>query len=239
MNIKGLSVASMVMVTSRWLSGEPRKVIDGLPLCRALLVKLEEVHEALLTAYPQRSALEVVVKEARAMTSGVDQTFDGLGRGLFRALQALEALAALASSAQAARYAAARLALFPKGLSVLMMTYLQEVGEARLAKERLTSAQRALLDAASIGDQTLGSVFDGWIAAADSLNAALIDRDAAEAALANADDAVTLGDIYQARLAWVRVVNAFLTNLDLEPISPEARADLLKTLEEEASRITT
>lgn len=234
MNLKALSVASMVVVSERWLTGEGRKVIDGLALCRAMLGKLEEAHAGLLNLQPQRSALTDALKSARDAASRADDTFDTRGRGLFWGLQSLAALSE--DPDEAAGFDAAREAIFPKGLSIFVRTYVEEVGEARLAKERLTPALREALEAAPIGRVTAAEAFDRWLSAADDLEAALRARDAAEAALLNAADAVSLAAAQQAKLTWIRTTRALLNNLDLEDTDADTRAALLKTLREEVAR---
>lgn len=234
MNLKSLSVASMIMVTGRWLSGEARATIDGLALCRSLLGKLDEVHQGLIVVQPQQSNLNSAVKDARAAVNLCDGTFDSRGRGLFRALQAFESLSEDPNTA--AIYTAAREAIFPKGLSVLMLPYLQEVGEARLAKQRLRQEQREVLDRTPLGPFTVGETFDRWLAAADDLETKLKARDTAEAALLSAPDLISSAAAHEAKLDWVRTVRAFLTNLELESTDANTRSTLLKTLQEEVAR---
>jgi hypothetical protein len=233
MNLKSLPVASMIVVSERWLTGDSRKVIDGLTLCRAMLGKLEEVHTGLITIQPQRSALTEGFKSARDAANRADDTFDLRGRGLFLGLQALECLSEDPDATAA--FAAAREAIFPKGLSVLTLTYVQEVGEARLAKERLTPELRTPLEAVSIGAFTAAQAFDRWLSAADDLEAKLQARDAAQDALQGAADTVTLALAQEAKRAWGRVVRAFLNNLDLDDADAATRDGLLKTLRQEVA----
>lgn len=237
MNLKSLPVASMIVVSERWLTGDSRKIIDGLPLCSAMLGKLEEVHAGLITLQPQRSALSEGFKRARDAANRADDTFDMRGRGLFLGLQALECLSEDPDASAA--FAAARAAIFPNGLSVLTLTYVQEVGEARLAKERLTPALRAPLEAAPIGAFTAAQAFDRWLSAAEDLEAKLRARDAAQDALQGAADTVTLAIAQDAKRAWGRVVRALLNNLDLEDADAATKDALLKTLRQEVARAST
>lgn len=219
MALRNLSTEAMIALSSAWLERErpARKLLEKVPLITALVPRLEAAHAALAAYASQTNApsLPESLEAIRDEESRIDLRHDKKARGVYLALSAYAELAE--SNDDAAAIVDARELLFPSGTSIVTRSYLEEAGEARLARERIVPKTRALLEALpSLEERTLADEVDAWMEAGDALGALEARRTAAEASLSESPIHTTPKAASRARTSWIRVVTAIVDNLALE-----------------------
>jgi len=99
---------------------------------------------------------------------------------------------------------------FPEGAAHTQKTYRGEAGHAALVASRLDASAQARLKAVSLQEKNLLDLVNEWLGVAKQLG----DLEEERARLSPPSSS-TAAEINNARLGWVRVVNALVANADL------------------------
>lgn len=216
MALKHLSLNEMVHVTASLIHPKDpaRAVLASSALLAPLLPLLEQAHQQAVAAMPlpedpRRAAL---MAEAIAL----DTAHDTLAGNVYRLLTALAEL-----GDEGARYLELRDRLLPDGLAgTTNLTHEGEAGLGARIRATLTAEIRAELAAIAAGSRPLLELVDQWLATAERLGVVTQQQRALESAAPG----VSPSGINEARLGWIRAVNA------LKHLSP------LAALDEESAR---
>ncbi len=118
----------------------------------------------------------------------------------------------------------------PLGLMETRRSYVDQVGDAQLLPGRLDDAARALLASIITPEGPLQSHVDQWVAAAAELGR-LEERRAQLESQRSTGPEASPGEVYAARLAWMRVMRSVIELLEVDPqATPEIKARLLAPL---------
>ncbi len=214
MSYRNLSVQAMVGVSGAWIdpNGE-RALFESRALLRPFLSELEKAHSDLIHIQVTNSSVVEELKKLTRQATDLDDLHDRKVRGIYGALTAFSELAD--EEAQAAELLELRDHLFPKGLSTIRRTYLDESGEVVLARGRLNDGMRAKLSSLPVPDGTLDDQVEAWFVAGQELG----DVERKRVQLSNDSDEATIsrGDVSNARYQWIRIVNTIVSVLDLIP----------------------
>lgn len=203
--------AEMVETTARWV-GEERNTFLAVPEIAGLMPKVEAVHAGLL---------EVVKGVSEPATVAVshdvlDHRQDHYMRALYSLHQAYrEYLLAqdVVDAAELQRVKDSQKALLPHGMTGARVGYMEEAGNAKLAKEAFdrTPAAKLVIGKLRLTASITGQqVMEGWMEAAAALGKAVQDKNAT----VRDTDPERGPKILAARNAWISVVRAVLAVLD-------------------------
>lgn len=233
MSLRDLSTPTMANILSAWLDPErERKHIETLPKAAFLLPTLEDARNAIVPF--QSTAASTLPTELGALqkeAAEIDAVHDRKSRGIHGALTAFAEI--VDEPDKAARYIALRERLFPQGLAVIQLSYVEEAAAAELADGRLTADDRALLKQLPFPGGRLIDAHQVRLMAARKL----ADLERQKQALMHKHEMkegkVALADVAKARNGWIRAVRAFLGVLELEKeMAPEMRQKILAPLYE-------
>jgi hypothetical protein len=231
-NLKSLSSPAMVASTEGWVTPGPvHTALSGIEEVSGFLGKMSSARDGLLNV----QVTEVVTPEMRALkalsdeASTLDATYDRQYRSLYHVLFGNQ----LAASDEADQDAMASLLkrMFPKGLRMVNTTFLEESGEASLAKQRITEADRGLLAQIPAWNGTALSLVEAWIATGEKLGD--VERRRAQLAeqVASSSNTVSQSDVLTARNQWIRVVRAILSGLALtDDVDEQTLSTILQPL---------
>lgn len=185
--------------------------------------RLSTAHASLVAAAqplaPER------VKLIIAAQGKIDFRHDAIIRGVWALFDALVELL----PDEAAALIALRDWLIPDGLSSQNKSYGGEAGQAKLLGERLTAEIRQKTDAIVVGHggntRSLTSYLEEWISLGQQLGAYENERGTLENTPGEA------GPLHNARLAWVRAVNALISNAEAASVTEEDWALLFGPLQ--------
>jgi hypothetical protein len=225
MAIKNFPTPVMISITGPWL--DPTKDQPALaahPKIAPYLPNLAQAHHDLLTQQhhaPDNSAVKALGEQADA----ADTLHDRKLRGAYNLLGALADLSDDPVQSQALISMQGKLS--PEGLSVNTLSYTAEAGNAAMAAQRLTAADREELRAIPVLGETLEAHVDAWIAAGAQLGE--LSRKRSQAAAVNTGP--SLAQVNAARINWIRVVNAILGAEMFEPFDDATHQRVFGPLE--------
>lgn len=228
MTLAAMSAVSADLLTNAW----KRALLERDPLTAAMIPRLEASYREILVLTADEGEVKAQIQAIGRDLAGRDGFNNRSGRAIYRALDTAEDLAA--SPDEAAAYGEVRDLLFPKGLSVNTLSYLEKAGNAIRVEGRTTAEVRAVLRTIRFGDQDLEQVFDAWLANARRMGELVARR----AELSGQSDAtrVSASDMRHARLRWMRLIRALIQNLELTEITATERRRLLAILREAESQ---
>jgi hypothetical protein len=229
MALKNLSSEAMVTITGRLLDPErDRPVVEPLPVLSTMIPAIEMVHTRMLA---RQHLVAAILRELAKVVDGmsaVDKLHDRKKRGAYGYLTALAELTD--NTVTAAAYLDLRDRLMPLGLMEIRRSYVDQVGDAQLLPGRLDDASRALLASIITPEGPLQSQVDQWVAAAAELGR-LEERRAQLESQRSTGPEASPGEVYAARLAWMRVMRSMIELLEVDPqATPEIKARLLAPL---------
>jgi hypothetical protein len=211
----------MIQVTKVW--------VDPTTPAHLLILKTEDLAGLL----PRANATHVALKAANQpgedprltaiiqLQAKLDVRHDAIIRGVWGTLTQK---AELIGGDEGASLIVLRDYLLPDGLASQLKTYGAEAGQAERLADRMTPAVRAQTDAIMIGQapnaRPLTAYIDEWIKLGQQLGDLENERGQL---LATPSDGKTL---YQAQLAWIRVVNAMIANAELADLDEASQAVL-------------
>lgn len=234
MNLKSLSNAEMIQVTTEWITPkrqanaalrEAASTAGLLPLVAAAHQTLEEVE-----GQTDNGGREAQLKTLIARLVELDRQHDAYVRRIFGVYTALAEAAS--SPEQAALYTSTAKAVFPAGLASAQATYKDEAGQALLVDKRLTEEHHATLKAVKTPDGTLAEDVARWKKVAKELGQVETERTrlAATPAETKRTDAVA------ARNAWINAVSTMTSVIDLAAFADETRVLIMAPLEAETAK---
>lgn len=146
MSLSRLSTASMLYVLEYMLKNEPHTLLQSNDLLAPMISRMEEVRELLLASRGEiPSALTPdEEREIRQALGALDQRHDQLHRTLFGLLSLAEKSASTSSYAD--NMVALREELYPFGMNIVRMKWVEEAGEAARLSNQLSepSVQKQL-----------------------------------------------------------------------------------------------
>lgn len=201
----------------------------------AIIIKYEDdlkaPHKRFLTAHAALSTSAQPTEPERVKViitaqAKLDVRHDAIIRGVWGLF---DALVELLGAEAAASLIALRDWLIPDGLSSQNKTYGGEAGQAKQLADRMTPEIRKRTDAILVGEapnaRTLTSYIDEWISIGRQLGVHEAERGRIESEPAEG------AALHNARLAWVRAVNAMITNAEAAMIPPAEMAVLFGALQ--------
>jgi hypothetical protein len=205
MALKRLTAQEMVQLSAPWVrAGDPaRAALEKVPLLAALLPQITAAHRTLFVVEVQRD--DAKAKSLSEAAATLDAKHDELTRGIYSALTMLSEIAG--SSDELLRI---RDRLLPDGLMHTKLTYRGQAGHAALVSSRLDDLLRARLKGIVLHDKNLLDLVEAWLATAKELGILEEQR-----ARISAPAETTAANVNDARMTWVRVVNALLANAEL------------------------
>lgn len=227
MTLRFLTSGEMITVSDRMLNPKQRcnqllvQVAPAVPL----LPRLKTVHQFLLSMQPQNKSAAAAAQVQLLL--GLDGDHDTCVRGLIAFTQALQHQTS--DPAEKEAWASLQQTLFPDGASLVLRSYADEAGQAKLAAARLSDADKKRCKATLIqtptGKETLMAWVERYFTCAEKLG------EAASATLVP-EEGPSRADSLRLRNQWIRTVSAILAVLDL-PTDTPAEAELVAELDRE------
>lgn len=227
MGMRDLTTASMVTVTGALLDPErERPIFAKYPRLLPWLSDIEAAHEGLHEVQTLAPKVSPALSTLNERAASLDAEHDRLARGIFDTLSGLISLTE--DTERASLLLRARDELFPKGLSIVNRTFLDEAGEAQLLDSRLSDGSRKLLCELPIEGVTLNQYVLFWQKAGLTLG----EVEAERVRLAKDEKAQSIASLGRARLAWVSAMNALVFVIEREKeLTQDDRRRLLEPLE--------
>jgi hypothetical protein len=218
-----LTLNEMVHVTGAMTArpSEARAILERTPFLKPLLVALDAAHERVVSAMPPSDNR---VKELSVAAAGLDAVHDALASNLYGYLTNLSGL--MNGGPQLLDL---RDELLPDGVAgATQVTYEAEAGYAERLAARLTPELSARLAAVPVCSRTLLDLVNEWIEAGQHLGQLEQERREALTELA----ARPVGAVNQARLEWVRTINAVRGVASMAGLSQSEHRTVFGLLEE-------
>jgi hypothetical protein len=235
MNLSILPINVMLAHSDRWLNDLVlRAQLCAHPVGAALLAEVARVHERLAGQVERRRQLELALARLTELLARLDLVHDNMARAIHGVLEAL--IAAAQEPAAAELYARLRDLLFPEGLSIVTRSYMYEAGAIAALGARVTDHDLAQMAEIQIGAQTLADWYHAWVDAGQKLGRHAHEREALLASAGRGGSASAATDTRGARYEWINVVQTLIGALDLMKLGPEAREQLLCSLEASVAR---
>lgn len=223
MRLASLTNNMMINTTEDWISNtEIRDQLNAIgPLGAGLLAEVEQAHTQLVEQSRRRSQMRARLLTLIQLCQQLDELHDDKARALFFALDGL--LFAQEDPDQRLRLSELKARLFPIGLRVVRLPYVEEGGAARQLEEDIGPDLRAQLAALPLGQQTLEQIYDEWTQAGRKLGRAANQRARAEASMRTKGSAAESIDLRQGRNRWMQAVRGLLwaleTKKQLQPLA--------------------
>lgn len=227
--------AEMVEITDRWLVAERARFL-AIAEVAGLISKVEAVHAGLLSFVEDASEPATVVVANEVL----DHRQDRYMRALYymhRAYREYLMAQDVFDNAEIQRVKVSQKALLPRGMAGTKVGFMEEAGNAKLAKEAFDRTPEAKIVVGKLrltSTVTGQQVLDGWQEAAAALGKAVQDKNSQ---VKDTDPERGL-KILQARNAWISVVRAVLAVLEHSTGSAADVAAIrgpVETLEEKAT----
>jgi hypothetical protein len=211
MALKRLTTEEMSQVSAPLVATDspPRTVIDKFPTLTALLPQLQSAHKGVLAM--RRQVENPKLQELSDREASLDADHDDRVRGIYGALTGL----ALVSGA-GPELTQLRDILFPEGLAHTQKTYRGEAGHAAMVASHLDANTQARFKAVNLHDVNLLDLVNSWLGVAEQLGKLEDER----ARLTPAPN--TAAEVNNARLSWVRIMNAFVANAELADLDEDS-----------------
>lgn len=200
MALKRLSIAEMVERTADLLSTKSaeHQAILAVPTAEAMLPQIQLAYDGLIAAQPPNDG---IIAELTRLLGLLDAEHDDLARALDGRLTS-ELISAMTDEIRA-RLTRTRGALFPKGLTVVSLSYAAQAGAAKLRAPRITADIRKTLAKMKTYDgRTLEQLYDRFQAVAKEIGAA--DKRRADLG----EEGAVIARAGEARNRWIRTINA-------------------------------
>lgn len=222
MRLASLTNNMMINTTEDWISTpEIRDQLNALgPLGAGLLAEVEQANTLLVEQSMRRRQMRARLLTLVRLCQQLDEVHDDKARALFFGLDGL--IYAQSDPARRLSLSELKARLFPIGLQVVRLPYVEEGGAARQLEEDIGADLRAQLAALPFGEQTLEQVYDDWIMAGRKLGRAANQRARAEASMRTRGSAVEQVDLRHGRNRWMQAVRGLLwaleTKQELQPL---------------------
>lgn len=235
MKLHHLSSHMMLNLTGRWLDDEVfvASLKSAGPLGLGILDQLQQAHEPLAELQTRRAQALASVDELTALISRLDARHDRKARSLH---QHLDALAEGSDDAEEIEgFEQLQRRLFPTGLRVVKLPYVEEGGAAVALERSVDEELRAQLKATPVGGQTLADLLAAWLEAGHALGDAVRRRAELRASLTKDGSAVEEIDVRAGRKQWIQAVNGLLwameADAEIAVLDEPVRAALAQAIE--------
>lgn len=229
--LKHLSNQSMVGISGEWTDAEKqRPILEKIVELSGIMGPLDGVHNGVLNVQFTGEAegeLEKELKKLSVQAKNLDVAFDNLARGIFGNLESNALLAKAPEEKEMCEKL--KNVIFPKQTGIVKMTYWEESGEAKLLEGRLNDDLRKDLRSIPCLGGNLEQAVDAFIVAGNDLGK--VESTRVRLAKKDGDEeTVTRSDTLKARNKWIRVVNTFLSVLEIANIDETTTTDILQPL---------
>jgi hypothetical protein len=216
MALKDMTIPQMLRITNRWLVKD-KAVLEKTPELNGSIRMLQKAHQGLLA--PVAPPENEEIKTIQVYQQGTDVIFDRKARGT---IMCFAAFAELATDPQRTdRFLQLSKELLPLQLSTVNQTYEEEAGTALAIEAKLNiGIQAELKELSTFGGRTLLDEVRDIVSSGKRIGE-LEDQKKKlqlELHIPTADS-----DRREARLLWIRTVNAFLGIVDIAEITKEER----------------
>jgi hypothetical protein len=232
MNLHALTIHMMINITETWFSDPElvQTIEKAGPLGIGVIAQLEKAHGPLAELENKRAAAEASLRDMIEHASDLDAVHDRKARSVYFHLQGL--IEGTDDPGLAAGYRAFEALLFPTGLRVVQLPYIEE-GGAAVALERAVGVEtRAKLAKIGVGEQNLLQLFEAWMKAGHALGEAVTDRAELKASLMRARSAAGELDVKAGRGLWIQAVRGLLWVLEVDASLAGVGERILAALEE-------
>lgn len=224
MALRDLNAAAMIEVTDQWLQ-QDRGLIESQPALLYPLELIEEAHHTLLTTQKRIGTVEKHIMELTRNLTAEDAYHDRKLRGTFMMLSGAAEIEDDPDERE--RLLNARDTLFPLGLAATQRTYREQAGNGKIAREQFKPDVQASCDQLQINGRPLSGVVYNWLDSSQRIG----DMNALRNRISgDGDDGVAAGELHQARLIWIKAVNAMLAMLEFTDFDADTRRRLLADL---------
>jgi hypothetical protein len=229
MALKDLTPATMLEISGAWL-GPKRALFDQMPRAQSMLGDLEQAHDNLSDAMGAQA--DTSLDDMTSQQQALDALHDRTARGVNFVLTGLAELAS--DDATIADTKELLSVLFPKGISIINASYLDEAGTAKAVEASLTDAHKKSLKAINLPTGSLLASVKTWFKAAADLGT--LTQQKAEAA-ANPPRKVT-PNLLAERTAWARVVKGILSMIEFDAPPEDVLTQIEGPLNQELAKAT-
>lgn len=242
--LKHLSTAAMLAYGRTLLDpGGLRPLLESKPTTAAMLTRLEALAKELGSVAEQTQEPPIqALKTLRQNQESVDELHDRKARGTFLVLCGLAELEDDEDVCE--EYEALRKKLFPKDLTVVNLSYIDEANHADSLEKLLATDPHlaaVLQDITLPHGRTAWTGVSEWIKSGKLLGQLENDRNALLAQHNQNSDvgaATSLrGELLRLRGEWIRVIKAVLANAEIEDFSSDERARLVAPLEQAIAEV--
>ena len=232
-NYTRLSAEAMRTISGLWLHHAPtRAVLEQYAKSAAMLPDIEEAHGGICDALGGEDdrALEEQLQRLREQGGVLDERHDRKYRGTWYFFEALIELADKPETAQS--LTALRDRIHPNKLPQVNATWAAESGNAATVHAEIDKDTRTQLTALhTVEGRNLLDEVMAWIKAGEALGPIAAEKATIEHRMEHPEEASQAGAIHAARLAWIKVVRALESNLDLvKGLTPKERSTVLGLL---------
>jgi hypothetical protein len=212
MGISRLTVQEMIQISLPWVTAgdAARAAIERTPLLASLLPQLLDAHASIF-ALRARAAEDPTIHHISEQLAALDGRHDDLIRGMHGVLTSLSLVCEAPEEILGLRDE-----LFPEGLAHIKMTYRGEAGHAARVLARMDDRFKARLAAVVLHKTNLLELTLEWLRVAKQIG----DLEEERAGMCP-PEAASPSEIYSARFAWMRVVDALLINAKLAGLAQE------------------
>jgi hypothetical protein len=232
MNLNALTIDMMLNITERWLGDAD--FVDAIeqtgPLGIAIVAQLEKAHTPLAELDNKRVAAEATLRELVDRASTLDVLHDRKARSVYHHLQGF--IEGADDPKLVAEYRAMEALLFPIGLRVVQLPYIEEGGAAVALDRAVGPDQRAKFASIKVGEQTMASLFKAWIQAGHEVGAAVSERADLKASLIRERAPDGELDLKAGRGQWIQAIRGLLWALEVESTLASVAKRVHATLEE-------
>ena len=239
MNMQRLTIHMMITFSAWWL-GTP-SFVAALKSVGAVgievLERLKSAHEFLVLLRSKRNDVDATIRELIDRSGVLDGVHDRKARGLHHFMRAFMEIADTPEDRKA--FAELEALLFPKGLQVVRLPYIEEAGAAVALEQAVSPTVRAELAAIVVGDSNLAKILGEWLSAGKELGEVMTQRAALKASLTTEGSAISDVDVLAGRKAWIDTVDRMMVVIDLmktlEELDEAVRGALTAALSDSAS----
>jgi len=136
MSLPSLSTGAMILVLKHFLQPEPREILEQTPLLQPFIPELERALSALESSRPNKATADETERTIRKVLNDYDRKHDTLNRHLYRLFEITTDVLPEPFKSQ---YQAAHDRLFPLGLGVNRLRWVDEAGEVARFEKQLRS----------------------------------------------------------------------------------------------------
>ena len=232
MNLRDLSAEAMLVLSQELVDpdGEFRPKMEADTFLAGPCKLIVQAHAQLLPAYEKAGASAQRIRYLTRKMAELDASHDHRARAIYLVLENVIALSEGTPKEQ--DYRDLKETLFPKGRGIVRQSYRDQAGTAKRVQKQLTDEHRDLLREIGYGKKNLLDDVEIWLDEARRI----AKKQAQRARLQNDedDDAISAGEVQQARFFWVNAVNSLVDMVDYSGLDDRERKALLANIRDAA-----